>query len=822
VLGIDDLVSVTRVLQDVRFAFRMLRKSPAFSATVVVTLALGIGANTALFSVVNSVLINALPYPHSNQLVALYESKPGLAQGPISYLNFQDWQRAAQGFSSMAIYRHEDYNLMSSGQAERVNGLMVSSAFFTTLGVNPYLGRDFIAEDDHIGAAPVVMLSDAFWHRHFGGSPAVVGSSLDLGGVTYTIIGIVPAGFNFYDIDRDVFTPIGQLNEASFLDRRVDLSSHAIGRLKADVTLAQARAEMDSIAQHLALAYPEANKNVGVAVVSMKRDLIGNAKSLLLLLLGAVAFLLLIACGNVAGLLLVRSIRRSGEFAVRTALGASSGRIISQLLTESLMLACFGGIAGLLIAFLGTKAALRFLPAVLPRSGEVSLDVRVLLFTLGISLLGGLAFGLAPALQLARVDLQQVLRQTTRGAGGGRRQLQSLVVAAQVALSIVLLVGTGLMLRSFAALLRVDPGYDPEHAITFSLSLPPHPKATDEETRARLRHFDAQLRAIPGVDAASITLGSRPLIHDSELPFWIDGQPKPASMNEMPQSMFYLVEDGFQRAMGITLKRGRFVTAQDRENAPTVIDIDDVFARIYFGNQNPVGKHIHIAGFDVEAEIVGVVGHVRQWGPGNDAKDAIEAQFYYPFMQLPPKMIPLVADGVAVVLRTHDDPTTAVVAVRRAVSELDPGAVVYAVETMDGVVSKSLAPRRLSLVLLGSFALLALALSCMGLYGVLSYLADIRTREIGVRMALGADRSDVLLLILKQGASMALTGVLIGFALALSLTSLVSSQLFGVTPYDPLTFASVGALLVGVALLACYIPAKRAARVDPVVALRYE
>jgi predicted permease len=579
---------------------------------------------------------------------------------------------------------------------------------------------------------------------------------------------------------------------------------------------------MDSIAQNLALAYPEANKNVGVAVVSMKQDLIGNAKSLLLVLLGAVAFLLLIACANVAGLLLVRSMRRSGEFAVRTALGASSGRIIAQLLTESLMLAGFGGIVGLLIAFLGTKAALRFLPGVLPRSGEVSLDFRVLLFTLGISLLGGLAFGLAPALQLARVNLQQVLRQTTRGAGGGRRQLQSLVVAAEVALSIVLLVGAGLMLRSFAALLRVDPGYNPEHAITFSLSLPPHPKATDEETRARLRHFDAQLRAIPGVNAASITLGSRPLIHDSELPFWIDGQPKPASLNEMPQSMFYLVEDGFQRAMGITLMRGRFVTAQDRENAPIVIDIDDVFARIYFGNQNPIGKHIHIAGFDVEAEIVGVVGHVRQWGPGNDAKDAIEAQFYYPFMQLPPKMIPLVADGVAVVLRTHDDPTTAVVAVRRAVSELDPGAVVYAVETMDGVVSKSLAPRRLSLELLGSFALLALALSCMGLYGVLSYLADIRTREIGVRMALGADRSDVLRLILKQGARMALTGVLIGFVLALSLTSLVSSQLFGVTPYDPLTFASVGALLVGVALLACYIPAKRAARVDPVVALRYE
>jgi predicted permease len=799
----------------------MLRKSPAFSATVIVTLALGIGANTALFSIVNSVLLNPLPYPSSHQLVALYESKPG-QEAPVSYPNFLDWQRTAQSFSSMAIYRHEDYNLMGSHQAERVNGLMVSWAFLTTLGLHPHLGRDFVPDDDHIGAAPVVMLSDAFWHRHFGGSTAVLGSSLDLGGVNYTIIGIVPAGFRFYDIDRDVFTPAGQLNDESWLDRRVDLSARSFGRLKPGVTLAQARAEMDSIARHLAVAYPEANKNVGISVVSMKEDFIGKVTPLLLVLLGAVAFLLLIACANVAGLLLVRSMRRSGEFAVRRALGAGSGRIISQLLTESVMLAGFGGLAGLLIAFFGTKAALRFLPDALPRSSEVSMDVRVLLFTLGVSLLSGVAFGLAPALQFARVNILQVLRQTTRGAGGGRRQLQSFVVAAEVALSIVLLVGAGLMLRSFSALLRVDPGYNPEHAITFSLSLPPHPKATADQIRARLRQFDAQMRGIPGVEAGSITLGSRPMIHDSELPFWIEGQPKPDGMNEMPQSTFYLVESGFQRAMGMTLKRGRFISAQDNEDTPIVVDIDDDFAREYFANQNPVGQHIHIAGFDVEAEIVGVVGHVRQWGPGNDAKDAIEAQFYYPFMQLPPKMIPLVADGSAVVLRTQGDPTATVAAVRRAVSQLDPGAVIYAVDTMDGILTKSLAARRLSLVLLAGFAVLALALSCMGLYGVLSYLADIRTREIGVRMALGADRGDVLRLILKQGVSMALLGVVVGFVLALSLTSLMSSQLFGVTPHDPLTFVSVGALLVAVALLACYIPAKRATRVDPMVALRYE
>jgi predicted permease len=815
-------VFVSALLQDVRFAFRMLLKSPAFSATVIITLALGIGANTALFSVVNSVLLNPLSYPRSNQLVALYEEKPGLGQGPISYPNFLDWQRSAQTFSSMAIYRHEDYNLMGSGQAERVNGFMVSAAFFTTLGIHPVLGRDFLPEDDHIGAAPVVLLSDAFWHRHFGGSPAVVGGFIDLGGATYTIVGILPPGFSFHDVQRDVFTPIGQLNDASFLDRRVDLSAYAIGRLKPGVTLAQARAEMDSIAHHLALAYPEANKNVEISVVPMKQDVVGPVQPILLVLLAAVAFLLLIACANVASLMLVRSMRRSGEFAVRRALGAGSGRVIRQLLTESLMLAGIGGIAGLVIAFFGTRAALRFLPDTLPRSGEVSLDANVLLFTVGVSLLSGVGFGLAPALKFSRVSLQQVLRQSTQGAGGGRRNLHTFFVVAEVALSIVLLVGAGLMLRSLSVLLKVNPGYDPEHAITFSLSLPPHPKATPAQVRERLRRFEAQMRNIPGVEAVSITLGSRPLIHDSELPFWIEGRPKPASDNEMNQAMFYLVQPGFQPAMGITLERGRFITTQDDENEPVVVDVDDVFARQYFAKENPIGQHIHIEEFDVEAEIVGVVGHIRQWGPGTDARGSVAAEFYYPFMQIPPKMLPLVADGVAVVLRTPDDLAAVMVSVRRAVSELDPGAVVYAVETMDDVLSKSLAPRRLSMLLLGAFAVLALALAAIGLYGVLSYLVGERTREIGVRMALGAQRGDVLRLILSQGAQMVVAGVVLGIVLSLALTRLMSSQLFGVTPHDPLTLVGVGALLVAVSFFACAVPALRAARVEPMIALRYE
>ena len=401
------------LLQDVRYALRVLFKSPGFTATIIATLALGIGANTALFSVVNGVLLNPLPYPHSDQLVAIYQKDPGIDQAPVSYLNFLDWQRASQSFSSMAIYRHEDYNLTGSAQAERVNGLMVSAGFFATLGIHPSLGRDFRSEDDHIGAAPVAMLSDGFWHRRFGASPDVIGKSIDLNGTDYTVTGILPPDFKFYGVDRDIFSPIGQWNDPSFLDRRVDLSSHAFGRLKPGVTLAQAGAEMSSIAHRLALAYPEADKDVGVSMLSMKQDIVGKVQPFLIVLLAAVAFLLLIACANVASLLLVRSMRRSAEFALRTALGAGRGRIIRQLLTESALLAGLGGALGFLLAFFAARTIINLLPSELPRSGEVSIDARVLLFTLGISLAVGIGFGLAPALRSSRVNLEQVLRRST-------------------------------------------------------------------------------------------------------------------------------------------------------------------------------------------------------------------------------------------------------------------------------------------------------------------------------------------------------------------------------------------------------------------------
>jgi len=807
--------------QDLRYALRMLSKSPGFATIAVLTLAVGIGANTALFSVVNGVLLSPLAYPQASQLVRVYASTRGVDKGPLTYLNFLDWQRDSHTLSSMALYRNQDYNFTGTGEAERLTGYMISSSFFSTLGVNPVIGRTFRPEEDQLGAAPVAILGGGFWKRRFGSAPDIIGKPIVLNGASYTIVGVIPADFAFYGHDRDVYTPAGQWADPSFRDRRISVSAHAIGRLTQGVTLSQAQADMDGIARNLAAAFPVADKDVGVVLVSMKEDIVGNVQPFLIVLLAAVGFLLLIACANVANLLLARAMGRSREFAIRAALGASQMRVIRQLLTESILLAGCGGALGLLLAIWGTKAVLGALPGSLPRSNEVSLDPRVLFFTLAISLFSGIIFGLAPALKSSRINLEETFKETGRGSSGARQRLQGIFVALEVAMALVLLVGAGLMVRSLAALWRVNPGYNPSHAITFSVSLPEASKATSAETRARLRRFDDKLLSVPGVQAVSVTLGSRPMIHDSWLPFWIEGQPKPANDNDKPQSMFYLVEAGFQQAMEITLLRGRFVTAQDNELAPVVIDIDDVFARTYFPGENPIGKRVNLEEFNVQAEIVGVVGHIKQWGPGDDAKSAIQAQFFYPFMQTPEKLMPMMS-AVAVVLRTQGDPVAIMGPVRRAVEEIDPREVIYNVQTMEAVLATSLAARRLSMILLGVFAGLALVLACVGIYGVISYLVGQRTREIGVRMALGAQRGDVLRLVLGHGAGMALLGVGIGVAAALALTRLMSRLLFGVSPTDPLTFTAVAILLTLVAVAACYIPARRAMSVDPIEALRHE
>jgi predicted permease len=808
--------------QDLRYAIRMFRKSPGFAAIAVFTLALGIGANTTLFSVVKGVLLNPLPYPHSEQLVTVYGNTPGFERGPVVYLNFLDWRRDTQTFSSLALYRNQGYNVTGTAEAERLSGYMISAGFFPTLGVQPVLGRLFRPDDDQVGAAPVVILGGGLWKRKFGSSPGVIGKSLILNGTSYMVVGVIPAEFTFYGQDRDVYTPIGQWNDSSFRDRRISVSAHAFGRLKPGVALPQAKADMDLIGRNLAAAFPVADKDTGITLVSMKEDVVGNIEPFLLMLLAAVGFLLLIACANVANLLLARSIGRSREFAVRAALGAGHFRVVRQLLTESFLLAALGGILGLLFAFCGTKAVLNTLPGTLPRVEEISLDGRVLLFTLGLSLFAAIVFGLAPALKGSNVNLVDILKESGRGSIGVRHRLQRFFVASEVALALVLLIGAGLMLRSLSALWHVNPGFNPSHAITFSLSMPASPSTTTAETRARLRRFHDKMSAIPGVEAVSVTLGSRPMIHDSFLPFWIEGLPKPANDNEMPQAMYYLVEAGFERSMGVTLQRGRFVLPQDDETAALVIDIDDVFARAWFPNENPIGKRVHLQQFNVQAEIVGVVGHIKQWGPGTDPKSAVEAQFFYPFMQLPEPLMRLAANGVAVVLRTAGEPAAVMAPVRQAVEQVDSRSVIYGVQTLNEVIAGSLAARRLSMILLAIFAAIALVLSCVGIYGVVSYVVGQRTHEIGVRMALGAQRRDVMRLVLGEGARMTLIGVAVGVAAALGLTHLMADELFGVTPQDPLTFAAVAIVLMLVALTACYVPARRAVRVDPMVALRYE
>ncbi len=813
------MMAVTREL---RHALRVLRTSPGFAAMAVLTLALGIGANTALFSVVSGVLLDPLPYPHSERLAALYEVAPGFDRAPMSYPNFLDWQHMSRTFASMAIYRSQDYDFSASDRRQRVSGSMVSADYFRTLGQTPIVGRDFTAADDRRGAAPVVILGGAFWESEFGSSRSAVGSTVTLNGVPYSVVGVMPPGFTFRGMRHDVYVPIGQWTDPSFRDRGVEVSTHAVGRLGAGVTFAQAKADMDGVARNLAEAYPNADKQLGIAVVPLKQDIVGNVRPYLLVLLGAVGFLLLIACANVANLLLARATGRARELAVRGALGASQGRLVRQLLMESAVLTAGGAVVGLALAYWGTGEVLRVLPAALPRAADVRIDGRVLVFTTAVSVLAGLLFGLAPALAMARVNLHEVLKQSGRSVSPARQRTQRSLVSVEIALALMLLVGAGLMIRTLRALWKVDLGFRPDHAITFVLSLPSGPGTTSAQTRARVRAFDATVRGVPGVEAASAMLGSVPMLHASSLPFWIEGRPEPTDLHAMPQTMCFLVEGGFRRAMGVRLERGRFVTDRDDEHAPIVVDIDEAFARKYFPNENPIGHRLNLRGFDVQAEIVGVVGHVKQYRVDNDPASAVEAQIYYPFMQIPEKIMPLVADAVGVVLRTRGDPAPVMTAVRAAVRRSEPEDVIYRVETVGAAVAHSYATRTLTMLLLSAFGLLALLLACVGIYGVVAYLVRQRVREIGVRVALGAERADIRRLVVGEALRMAGIGAVAGGLGAFALTRVMAAELFGVSPLDPVTFVAVACVLVSVTVMASWWPAREALRVDPITALKYE
>jgi predicted permease len=816
---------VETLFQDLRYGVRTALKSPAFTAVAVITLALGIGANTGVFSIVNGVLLNPLPFPQADRLVALGENKANFQNGSISYPNFRDWQKQNRSFSSLALSRVFSFNLIGAGEPEQVNGDLVSSDFFPMLGVKPVRGRLFVAGEDEVGAAPVVLIGEDLWRRKFSSSPDILGKSIKLGPKGYTVVGIIPASFHLSlpsFRDGEIFVPAGQWENPLLLNRGAGLGFHGIARLKAGTTIQQARADMDSVSRNLAAAFPDTDKGISANLIPLKQQIVGHVRPLLVILLLAVGFVLLIACLNVANLMLARSTVRAREFAIRAALGATQARVVRQLLAESVLLGVVGGVIGLLFATWGTRAALAALPSTLPRAEQVRLDAHVLIFTAATAVLAGILFGLTPALKISRTAHNETLKEGGRGSTGTRYRAQGVFVVTEMAMALVLLAGAGLMVRSLLGLWRVDPGFDQHHVMSFGLT-PPASVLTGnaDGIRAHFRELNRRLGAIPGVEAVAQTAGAAPLDYDDEQLFWLEGQEPPAHDNDMNWAIAYIVDPDYLKIMKTPLLTGRFFNAQNDERSPRVVVVDEVFAKKYFPGQDPIGKRIHLKTSNELAEIIGVVGHVKQWALDSDDTQQLRAELYIPLGQMPDDYIKATA-STAFVVRVTGDPAASFASVRHVVQEMSDQQVIYGEETMEQVVSRSIASQRFLMILLAGFAALAVILASVGIYGVVSYVVGQRTHEIGVRIALGAQKTDVLRLILGKGARLVLSGIVIGVLGAVALTRVMASQLFMVSASDPVTFVAVSLLLVLVALMACYIPARRAAKIDPMAALRYQ
>jgi len=828
---------MTGLAQDIRYALRQLRKSPSFTAVTVLTLALGIGANTAIFSVVNGVLLNPLPFHDASRIVSMFEATPNFPQGSISYPNFLDWQRDNRCFEAMAAYRSTDGSITGVGQPENVRAQHVSANFFSILGVNPILGRNFTSEEDRRGASPTALISEGLWKRKFASDRNVIGQRLIVAGQPRTIIGVIPASFRLHVFNfrtADVYEAVGEETDATFYLRDSYRGMDAIGLLKPGVTLAQARDDMKRVNASLADAYPNVDGNIKANIISLKDNIVGDMRPALLVLLGAVGFVLLIACVNVANLLLARSTGRQREFSVRAALGAGQIRILRQLLTESVLLSALGGGLGLILARWGTAAALVAVPETVPRAEEIGLDFPVLLFTILVSLLTGIMFGLLPAIRMSGTDISGRLKDSGRAISGYRSRMQSALVMGEMAMALVLLVGAGLMCRTLVQLWRVDPGFDPRNVTYFEVT--PAPSLVNQPPDAilaALRQISATLRSVPGVEAVSLHAGAVPMDSDNERGFLLEGQEPPTQRTKnIQQTLEYTVEPEYLKTMRIPLLRGRFLSDEDNENAARVVVIDASFAQQYFAGQDPIGKQIRIFEFGskpnqrvlVPLVVVGVVGHVNQWGLAEDASHPLQAQMYRSIMQNGTVYSKGLAQGFDVFVRSKTPLAREAFfeSIRQKLLASNRDMIVYDNESEEEVVADSIASQRFSLTLLGAFAGMALLLAGIGIYGVLSYLVGQRTREIGVRMALGAQRLDVLRMVLQDGVRMTLTGAAIGIVAALGLTRLMGSMLFGVKPTDPITFGLVAVVLCGIALLASYVPARRAAKVDPMVALRYE
>ncbi|MHB9009801.1 MAG: ABC transporter permease [Limisphaerales bacterium] len=824
-------------MQDFRFAFRQLLKNPGFTAVAVLTLALGIGANTAIFSVVNAVLLRPLPYPEPGQLVQLradWSGQPGTEIGSASFLEVK---AQSQSLARIAAYSAGDMTLTGTGSAEQVVAGAVTAEFFPLLGVQPALGRNFTSEEDTPNGPRAVILGHGLWRSRFGGDASVLGRTIALNEQSYTVVGILPARFQ-YPEGFELWTPLalGETGGAFVKHGEGMMLLKAIARLKPGVSLQQAQAEIQTIARRLQPAGPGATSGLNprprgeggdgggggegvLTLVGLHEQVVGEVKGALLVLLGAVAFLLLIACANVANLLLARAATRQREMAVRAALGAGRLRVVRQLLTESLLLSLAGGGLGLLVAFWGVQALGQWSGASLPAMHGIGIDGWVLAFTLGVSVVTGLAFGLAPAIQAWRTDVNAALKEEGRGERGGHRhRLRHLLVVSEVALALVLLIGAGLLIKSFSRLLDVDPGFRTEGVLTFQVTL------TEGKSSAQKINFIEQiverLQALPGVQAAAAT-DSLPLTQFERIaPVDIEGRP-PIDVSQLrrgelrvtPVSRPTVTHDYFN-AMGIPVKNGRAFTSQDARPPAGAVIVSEAFEKHFFPGESAVGKRIRLLGPGAEAPwptVVGVVSDVRQSGLAGDAMPEV----YSPALED-------AGGALSFVLRTAGEPAHLISAVRGAVAEVEPNQPLHNVMTMEQRLANTTTSRRLNTALLGSFAAVALLLAAVGIYGVMSYAVTQRRREIGVRMALGAQKRDVLGLIIHGGLRLTLLGVAIGLAGAFALTRYLSSLLYSVKATDPLTFLSVALGLTGVALLACWLPARRAARVDPMEALRRE
>jgi predicted permease len=810
--------------QDLRFGVRVLRKNPGFAAVAVLTLALGIGANTAMFSVVEGVLLAPLQYFHPDRLVMVWESNPRFPRVWVSYPNFRDWQHSAHSFQQMAAGMDQGVDLTAPGAPEHVNGKEISAGFFGTLGVELPLGREFSSEEDRQGGTAVAIISDRVWKNRFEGSRDVLGKYVTLDGVEYRVVGVLPPGFSLGHQYADVFMPLGRSDPLILNDRAAHDGIFCIARLQPGVTLSQGQAEMSTIQNGLDQLYRDANRDLGIYIEPLKQVVVGDAGTMLLLLLGAVGFVLLIACANVANLLLARSAARAREFAVRSALGASRARMVRQLLTESVLLSLAGAVLGLLIAVFGVKSLLAAVPESFPRSENIGVNAPVLLFTLGASIAVGILFGLAPALKSWNADPQGSLKEGGRGSTSAHHRAQSGLVIVQMALTLVLLVGAGLLFQTIRHLWDVNPGFDTQHLITFKVGVSHSLTKTASSTRIAYQQLIERIRQIPGVLAADFT-DTVPLSgQGGTMPFWIGSQ-KPASLQGAPRLAMFLTGPDYLRTMGIPLLRGRFFTSEDTTKSPCVMVIDSVFAHNYFSDRNPLDQTLS-AGFSPvgPCRIVGVVGHVKQWAL-DDSSTYIQNLAYFPLYQDPDQWVPLNYPGTTIVVRTPLEPVTVIPAIKAAVYGAGSDQPVYSVRTMQQIVSESMSEQRFPMIVLGTFAGLALLLASIGIYGVISYSVTQRVHEIGIRMALGADKRHVFRMVVGQGLALALVGLAIGVVAALILTRLLSSfslLLYGVGASDPLTFTIVSVMLILVAVLACYIPARRAMRVDPMVALRYE